>query len=1704
MGDSDSSKRPRVDGDQHDLSRVYERALAEASMQLRGQTALRLPWEKGIYAEIFSGSELPKMPSLPVPAVLPAGDVTRPGDSREKVLKRSSDPLQKFDRAVFKQCIKKSTVEAGGRSNTDREAVYRRWLCVIGHNLAGSQLGKIISEGAGEPLQLISEALEGKSTSTLLKRVRFVARMLTWAAERSYTFFPLRLDLVLEFMRTLGTYSGKSQCGETINFLIHVVGIHSEPDILKHPVIKGLLRGSQMTGMDVKQSRVLTVSEVLALEDLLGDESLDPVDRYGAGVFLFQIYSRARVSDIRNIQRFDVDLEGNDGYLEVKTMDHKNAKKGRGEAVSASETTDWLRGLLSRALGDSFKEGLTSHGLKATTLSWLTKAGFSDKTCLILGHHSRGKKKSLYTYGRDVQARPLRELQECIGLIKRHVFHPDSTRSGMFKSVEQSEQVASGSDALEDAAKQFIAAVPAETPMELGTFGEDESKQSDLDAIAGYDEGGEHQAASSESGSSTTSSSGSSDEAVDAYESFSDGRVLDKVIPPLGVEVDLDVFQNPKTRSLHTRAKGHFDLSFGTGQWRLRSLADMAVPLTESKAVFTERCELAGLPVATRDVLVGKNLNTLASLAFAAGQPGETPTDAALTSLARAGDEEVPIATLASLRRLVFEAQLLMTAQVKQLIEQRSDDQKAELAPAERTERIKRQAERLSGVALRNETECSHGSYDLVMRMVQENTISYLSPARFPSRQAELKLEKPKKELDVVNSKITLKDQVVDLQCQLSTPLCLHHALHRRALAMDLVGICSYHVIMEFHEYLMSHLTVEPPPGYNHVTIHQVLSADRAAWLRLAEKLPKGLRAGADGKLPLDLELPLLQGDPKVAFHLLPLGSSASPSGGKRPHEETPVFTRFLHQQCPDAVFTSLALLKNIQTRMHIDPNNSLPYLNTVAKVSEFKGGELWVCSDHGTDLCPDPEFQHLKGLKIPFEGDVIRFDSHLRHCTYPWSQGPRVVLVGFVVKGPELMPANLCENLVSLGFRMPLEAAPQTNHSSSPAGPEESPWHRVVVGIPWTPDEFISRALAAKHPKHLFTGLPPELQATLDILTSKSPAEIGATRTEQLRKWVGRVQELAPVEQAIKQRMTDNCAKILRSKRLAVFKELLEASGHKDETIVADIAEGFKLSGPIPASGVYRPKRTSATLTTAALRRSAHVLRRGIVHSTKGSGDAELDRATIEATRDELKRGWLFGPVSETDLPDDAVVTRRFGIRQGGKCRPIDNYLESGVNATTSASDTITVHSADVLAAALSYRIHKLRSIRRSSKLVARAWDLSKAYKNLALHPDSVSDAFLAVWNPDTMCTEIYGQLVLPFGARSSVHSFCRTSLGIWIIGVHVFLLHWGVYFDDFVGSEEPCLARLFELCADGLFALLGWATSSDKASEFDTIAQVLGLKINLGEAALGFIYFENTEHRRDHLVATLNDIIDSSFLSRKDGERLRGRLQFAEQQISGKRAGLAFRELSKHVASGGGRLDPGTLSALLFLKEHVASAPARCIADRSCYTWHLYVDASNDDSKSGIGGILIAETGSYIGHFSEYLDETTLADLNTSGSENPIFELECFAIWCGICSWARLFRHCHLIIFTDNDGALHSMINGRSENDSGGRIVSATHNLLDEHFVHPWFERVNTSSNIADFPSRGISKQEWGIRVSLDFQRLARVARTGGDVPSSEPSAM
>ena len=257
--------------------------------------------------------------------------------------------------------------------------------------------------------------------------------------------------------------------------------------------------------------------------------------------------------------------------------------------------------------------------------------------------------------------------------------------------------------------------------------------------------------------------------------------------------------------------------------------------LTESRAVFKERASEVGLDDATRTLLENQGITTLAKLAFAVGQPGETPTEGALRGMVAGGGDPgaVALGVVSSLRRLIFEAQTLLIAQVKTLVENKVDETKLEMAPAERTHRIADQRGRLVGMTLTGELECGYCCYDLVMKLAQHNSIVYLPPHKFVSRKAELGLDKPKKELTIeANSTVTVKDKSQELSCSTSTDLHLQEALTRRALALDLVGIASFARVEEYTRFLMSQLQNDAPPGYSKTSIQQVLRADKEAWLR--------------------------------------------------------------------------------------------------------------------------------------------------------------------------------------------------------------------------------------------------------------------------------------------------------------------------------------------------------------------------------------------------------------------------------------------------------------------------------------------------------------------------------------------------------------------------------------------------------------------------------------------------------------------------------------------------------------------------------------------------------------------------------------------------------------------------------------------------------------------------------------------------------
>ena len=107
------------------------------------------------------------------------------------------------------------------------------------------------------------------------------------------------------------------------------------------------------------------------------------------------------------------------------------------------------------------------------------------------------------------------------------------------------------------------------------------------------------------------------------------------------------------------------------------------------------------------------------------------------------------------------------------------------------------------------------------------------------------------------------------------TELEVSNAFKRRALAFDLVGVCTYDVMAAYHADLLDHVHTPPPPGYSAVSVQQILRADRAAFMFL--------KRNALNQLPLDLQLPTVLSQPNVAFHLLPLsgGTSKSPSAAE-------------------------------------------------------------------------------------------------------------------------------------------------------------------------------------------------------------------------------------------------------------------------------------------------------------------------------------------------------------------------------------------------------------------------------------------------------------------------------------------------------------------------------------------------------------------------------------------------------------------------------------------------------------------------------------------------------------------------------------------------------------------------------------------------------------------------------------------------------
>ena len=346
----------------------------------------------------------------------------------------------------------------------------------------------------------------------------------------------------------------------------------------------------------------------------------------------------------------------------------------------------------------------------------------------------------------------------------------------------------------------------------------------------------------------------------------------------------------------------------------------------------------------------------------------------------------------------------------------------------------------------------------------------------------------------------------------------------------------------------------------------------------------------------------------------------------------------------------------------------------------------------------------------------------------------------------------------------------------------EDDATHVAHFGVYRSCEEFVEAAVKAGHPVSRANCLPHVLQEAVNAISSKSVFQLAKERHATLSYWLDRARALSSSEKELHRSFPEALGRILAPKRLLLWREMLVHYGYPDIEVFDEVASGIHLAGAAPAVPAFDPCFKPAKISTEELASSAKASRTALLSTVRSSGDAEIDATVYEKTVEELNCGWLAGPFEVSCLPDEAVVSRRFGIRQNSgdtsKIRLIDDFSASGVNDTVQVENATKLHTLDI-AAALCLELLRVPG---NDAWLGKTFDLASAYRQLGVAPGSYWVSYIAVYDPSTRSPRIFAMRALPFGASRSVYGFLRVAHSLWWLGCKALKLAWSNFFDDFI----------------------------------------------------------------------------------------------------------------------------------------------------------------------------------------------------------------------------------------------------------------------------------------------------------------------------------
>ena len=297
--------------------------------------------------------------------------------------------------------------------------------------------------------------------------------------------------------------------------------------------------------------------------------------------------------------------------------------------------------------------------------------------------------------------------------------------------------------------------------------------------------------------------------------------------------------------------------------------------------------------------------------------------------------------------------------------------------------------------------------------------------------------------------------------------------------------------------------------------------------------------------------------------------------------------------------------------------------------------------------------------------------------------------------------------------------------------------------------------------------------------------------------------------------------------------------------------------------------------------------------------------------------------------------------------------------------------------------------------------------------------------------------------------------------------------YYDDYIAVSDEALESNTGEAMHLLFTLLGWDYDQEgsKADTFSNSVAALGVVLRLERSGEGTILVDNTDKRKSDLDELVSDVVSSGSLDMAKGLTLRGKLSFADAQVTGRSGRFALKMLSDHLHAVPYRkaVSSDLSCALKFLRERLRNGHPRFVPRPLDKCFLVFTDASfHGDRSGGLGGVLISPHGSVVAWFDHPLSADDTVPFLGQRGQTCIGDLEAIAVPIAYDVWCMHLRKTESVSYIDNVGAQFSLIKGCATSHSLTLVCHHAARLFEVNSMMVWHARVPSASNVADAPSK------------------------------------